>query len=181
MSQRLKNKKFFCISKDSVPDEYLLANLKSFGMEMLGSSEQADFIIGPINSISWDSSPEESIDRPVVVGWLTGKTDFQLDKALACGLDCILTEEMTLLEQKLALSLALQNCELIKRLRERVGKVTEQLRSAAIVERAKLILSNSKGCSELEAYKFLREQAMKKRISVLELANSVVDSHDIFS
>lgn len=181
MSQRLNNKKFFCVFNGAVTDDYLLANLKSFGMQLVEISDEADFIICEIGSLAWDDLPEESMDRPVVVGWLTGNTDFQLEKVLALGLDCILVREMTLLEQKLALSMGLQNCELNMRLRDRLSKVTEQLRSAAIIERAKLILSNSKECSELDAYKFLREQAMRKRISVLELANSVVDAHDIFS
>jgi AmiR/NasT family two-component response regulator len=88
---------------------------------------------------------------------------------------------MSLPEQKLSLLMGLRNRDLVKRLRDRLFKVTEQARSASVIERAKLILSDSKSLSDAEAYRFLRDQAMKKRVSVVDLAQSIIETHDIFS
>lgn len=181
MSAKLAGKSVAYIFKDTIPDDYLTANLKSFGMDVVDDAGDVDIIICAINSISWDDLPEEGPGRPAVVGWIAEGVDFRLDSVLACGLDCILSAQMTLAEQRLALLVGLQNLELNKRLRDRLLKVTEQLRAASVIEKAKIILTNKNGVSDLESYKLLREQAMNKRLTVSELANSIVEAHDILS
>jgi len=65
------------------------------------------------------------------------------------------------------------------RLRTRIDKLDETLRSFRSVERAKSILKEKRNLSEEEAYHFMRRQAMSQRVSVGAVAAAIVDSHDI--
>lgn len=66
-----------------------------------------------------------------------------------------------------------------QRLRARIDKLDETLRTLRIVERAKLILMGTKGMQEDEAYEFLRRQAMDRRVGVSTVAGAVVDAHEL--
>ena len=47
------------------------------------------------------------------------------------------------------------------------------------MERAKLILMKARNIDESEAYSYLRDQAMRKRISIGSVASLVVESSNI--
>lgn len=66
-----------------------------------------------------------------------------------------------------------------RRLRQRVEKLDDNLRSMKIIERAKVIMMQSKNLNEEEAYKQLRLRAMQRRVTIGALASSIVDSQDI--
>ncbi|MEQ8666295.1 MAG: ANTAR domain-containing protein [Rhodospirillales bacterium] len=65
------------------------------------------------------------------------------------------------------------------RLRRRVDKLDENLRTMRSVERAKSILMLERGMTEEEAYNFLRKQAMDRRASIGALATAIVDSQEL--
>ncbi len=66
-----------------------------------------------------------------------------------------------------------------RRLRGRILKLDDNLRTMRSVERAKAILMRSRKLSEEEAYHYLRGQAMERRVTIGALANAIVDSHDL--
>lgn len=66
-----------------------------------------------------------------------------------------------------------------RRLRSRIDKLDESLRTIRAVERAKSLLMEKRKMNEEEAYHFLRRTAMKRRISVGALANAIIDSSEI--
>jgi AmiR/NasT family two-component response regulator len=78
-------------------------------------------------------------------------------------------------------SLAVSRAQFLyeQRLRTRIDKLDETLRSFRSVERAKSILKEKRNLSEEEAYHFMRRQAMSQRVSVGAVAAAIVDSHDI--
>ncbi len=65
------------------------------------------------------------------------------------------------------------------RLRRRIDKLDENLRTMRSVERAKRILMGSRGLTEEEAYNYLRKQAMDRRASIGALATAIVDSQEL--
>lgn len=65
------------------------------------------------------------------------------------------------------------------RLRRRIDKLDENLRTMRRVERAKAILMKNRSISESEAYSYLRKQAMNKQTSIGVLANAIIDSHEL--
>jgi AmiR/NasT family two-component response regulator len=66
-----------------------------------------------------------------------------------------------------------------QRLRARIDKLDDTLRSFRSVERAKGILMEKQNLDEEEAYHFMRRQAMNQRVSVGAIAAAIIDSHDI--
>jgi len=66
-----------------------------------------------------------------------------------------------------------------KRLRDRIERLDQNLRTIRNVERAKNILVSTKGMSEDAAYRFLRKQAMERRTTVNAVAAAVIDSFEL--
>jgi AmiR/NasT family two-component response regulator len=75
--------------------------------------------------------------------------------------------------------LALNQFDYTKRLRDRIERLDQNLRTIRNVERAKSILVTTKGLSEDAAYKFLRKQAMERRTTVNAIAAAVIDSFEL--
>jgi AmiR/NasT family two-component response regulator len=74
---------------------------------------------------------------------------------------------------------AYKNFKYEKRLLSKIAKLEETLKSIRTVERAKLILMQARKVDESEAYAFLRDQAMKKRLSIGRVAALVMESGNI--
>lgn len=68
-----------------------------------------------------------------------------------------------------------------KRLRGRIDKLDESLRTMRSVERAKSLLIRVKNISEEEAYNYLRRQAMERRVTIGAVANAIIDSYELLS
>jgi AmiR/NasT family two-component response regulator len=66
-----------------------------------------------------------------------------------------------------------------RRQASKVAKLEETLRSYRKVEQAKVILMKRRKIGEPEAYTFLREQAMRKRVPISVIASVVVDSNEV--
>lgn len=65
-----------------------------------------------------------------------------------------------------------------RRLRQRIEKLDENLRSMKTIERAKVIMMQSKDLNEEDAYKHLRKQAMQRRVTIGALASG--ESHEFY-
>ena len=78
-------------------------------------------------------------------------------------------------------SLALARAQFLyeQRLRARIDKLDETLRSFRSVERAKSILMEKRNLDEENAYHFMRRQAMSQRVSMGTIATAIIDSYDI--
>lgn len=68
-----------------------------------------------------------------------------------------------------------------ERLRTKVRKLEETLRSVRKVEQAKSILMKNKNIEEQEAYEYLRKCAMDRRVPIGKVAAAVIDANDILS
>ena len=79
------------------------------------------------------------------------------------------------------LMMAREHFQYERRLRGRIDKLDENLRTMRLVERAKALLIRLKNLSEEEAYNFLRKQAMEKRVTIGAVASAIIDSHELLS
>lgn len=80
-----------------------------------------------------------------------------------------------------ALATGLAQFQYEKRLRARIDKLDDYIRSIRSVERAKAVIMARKRIDENEAYHYLRRQAMARRISIGELALAIVDTDELLS
>ena len=77
-----------------------------------------------------------------------------------------------------ALMVAHANFAYAGKLRQRIQKLDETSRTIRSVERAKTMLMQSRRMREEEAYRFIRSQAMTRRISIGAFAAAIVESGD---
>ena len=76
------------------------------------------------------------------------------------------------------LMVAHANFTYASRLRQRIQKLDETSRTIRSVERAKTMLMQARKMREEEAYRFIRNQAMTRRISIGAFASAIVESGD---
>ncbi len=77
--------------------------------------------------------------------------------------------------------LALNNARFQARQQSKIAKLEDTLRSYRKVEQAKAILMSRRKIGEPEAYGYLREQAMRRRVSIGVLATAIVDASEMLS
>ena len=77
--------------------------------------------------------------------------------------------------------LARNNAKYQRRQQTKIAKLEETLRSYRKVEQAKVILMRQRHIDEPEAYSFLREQAMRRRVPVGIIASAVVELNEVLS
>jgi AmiR/NasT family two-component response regulator len=79
------------------------------------------------------------------------------------------------------LILARSNSKYQQRQQSKIAKLEDTLRSYRKVEQAKAILMNQRAIGEPEAYNFLREQAMRRRVPVGVIASAVVELSEVLA
>ena len=77
--------------------------------------------------------------------------------------------------------LALNTARFQARQQSKIAKLEDTLRSYRKVEQAKAILMSRRKIGEPEAYGYLREQAMRRRVSIGALATAIVDASEMLS
>lgn len=60
-----------------------------------------------------------------------------------------------------------------------VGRLEQRLNSLRKIAKAKAILMNTRGLSEDDAYKVIRDQAMAKRVTTEEIADALINANEI--
>jgi AmiR/NasT family two-component response regulator len=146
-----------------------------------------DKVPGDVDVLVLEQS-ENLIDR---LPWVPGEptcaliTVVAVDRPADLGRLCDCTPEAVLFVPAHAeaitgtVLLALNQFDYTKRLRDRIERLDQNLRTIRNVERAKSILVATRGLSEDAAYKFLRKQAMERRTTVNAVASAVIDSFEL--
>lgn len=115
----------------------------------------------------------------VFVALVQAQREVNFAEMMNCAPHGVLARPFTVQGALAGLLLARSQALYEQRLRARIDKLDDNLRTMRLVEQAKAILMRQKNVSEEEAYRFLRQQAMERRVSIGALAAVVVDSHDL--
>ena len=130
-------------------------------------------------------------DLPQRIPWIPGEPEAALilvdrgegalDLRLMhnCAAHSVLHYPVTARSAQACLALARGHYLYEKRLRGRIDKLDESLRTMRSVERAKALLIRLKHVTEEEAYNYLRKQAMERRVTIGAVANAIIDSHEL--
>lgn len=127
---------------------------------------------------------------PTRLPWLPGaakaalvgiipRTPVDLELLKSCAADAVLHRPFEAQAIRVSLAQAWNRFGYEQRLRARIDKLDETLRTVRIVERAKAILVRARNIGEDEAYHVIRRQAMERRLSVGAVAEAIVDSQEI--
>ncbi len=135
----------------------------------------AEFNAQLIDRIPW--GPGDPLAALIVVLPVTATPDLVALKG--CAPDAALHKPFTAPAVLAALMLSRSNFLYQRRLRQRIEKLDDTLRTIRTVERAKAILMQTRQIGEDEAYRFLRRRAMDRQVSINAVAAAVVDAHEI--
>ena len=80
-----------------------------------------------------------------------------------------------------AIAVARINAGFQRRLRTKIAKLEERLRTVRKVDQAKAILMEKRHIDEPQAFAFLRELAMRRRVPIGVVASLVVESNEVLS
>ncbi|CAM5761352.1 hypothetical protein LMIY3S_00110 [Labrys miyagiensis] len=123
--------------------------------------------------------PGEPSSALVVVD--DGKEPLNLELIHNCAGHGVLHYPATSRMIQTVLMLSREGFQYERRLRGRIDKLDDSLRTTRLVERAKSLLVRMKNMTDEEAYSFLRTRAMEKRVTIAIVASTVIDSYELLS
>lgn len=155
--------------------EAVLVNRHAGSLPSDGAIIICDYAPNLERRLPW--TPGEATAALIVM--LPSRDGFSSSLLEALTPDAILARPFTANAIKAALVMGYSQFRYERRLRNKAAKLEENLRAVRSIERAKAIVMNTRGMNSEDAYQFIRSQAMTRRISVSNLADAIVSSHDL--
>jgi response regulator NasT len=139
---------------------------------------QPDVIFVDVDSPDRDTlenmrSVSDVLPRPIVMFVEESEASLAED-ALRAGVSAYIVDGLSAKRVKPILDVAILRFKVFQKMREELDKAKSDLASRKIVERAKGLLMEQRKLNEEDAYKLLRNTAMKEGKSILEIADSLI-------
>lgn len=119
--------------------------------------------------------------RPTIIGVVDYENPIMLEFVLEIGAVAMMSKPVRSFGLLTTLVLARSNWQKLRDAESQVAKVEKRLISQRKIEKAKAILMEMHRISEQDAYKTIRDRAMSKRIAVEEIAESIINAHELLS
>jgi len=116
--------------------------------------------------------------RPIICFSEDGSRD-RMHAALEAGVSAYVAAGLSAEWVKAVLDVAVARFEVDQKLREELSETRMRLAERKIIERAKGLLMNRHRCTEDEAYRKLRRQAMDRNLKLSDVAQRMIDVADL--
>jgi response regulator NasT len=116
--------------------------------------------------------------RPIICFSEDGNRD-RMHAALEAGVSAYVAAGLSAEWVKAVLDVAVARFEVDQRLRDELSETRMKLAERKIIERAKGLLMDRHRCTEDEAYRKLRRQAMDKNLKLSDVAQRMIDVADL--
>lgn len=139
---------------------------------------QPDVIFVDVDSPDRDTlenmrNVSDLLPRPIVM-FVEESGASLAEDALRAGVSAYIVDGLSAKRVKPILDVAILRFKVFQKMREELDKAKSDLASRKIVERAKGLLMEQRKLNEEDAYKLLRNTAMKEGKSILEIADSLI-------
>jgi len=139
---------------------------------------QPDVIFVDVDSPDRDTlenmrSVSAVMPRPIVM-FVEESAASLAEEALRAGVSAYIVDGLSAKRVKPILDVAILRFKVFQKMKEELDKAKSDLASRKVVERAKGLLMEQRKLSEEDAYKLLRNTAMKEGKSILEIADSLI-------
>ncbi len=139
---------------------------------------QPDVIFVDVDSPDRDTlenmrSVSDVLPRPIVM-FVEESGASLAEEALRAGVSAYIVDGLSEQRVKPILDVAILRFKVFQKMREELDKAKSDLASRKVVERAKGLLMEQRRLSEEDAYRLLRNTAMKEGKSILEIADSLI-------
>jgi AmiR/NasT family two-component response regulator len=122
-----------------------------------------------------------SADSPIVIAIVTYENPTIIDAVLKIGAEGLIASPVRSFGLLSALVLARQMDQRVRGLTRNVRRLEQKLEGIRKTSEAKSILMQTRGLSEVDAFRVMREQAMAKRVTIEEIAGAIVNANEILS
>lgn len=120
-------------------------------------------------------------DAPIVIAIVNYENPTVIDTVLKIGAKGLIASPVRSFGLLPALVLAHQLGQQMRSLARQTRRLEEKLTGIRKTSEAKSILMRTRGLSETDAYRVIREQAMAKRATIEEIASAIVNANDILT
>lgn len=120
-------------------------------------------------------------NRIPLISVITYENPTFIDQALRLGCKASISTPIRVSGLLSAIIFALYLGKQTRQLTDRVERLEKKIQGVRLVSEAKTILMHMHAIGEEQAYEILRQQAMDKRISIEDLARSLIQANDVFS
>jgi len=117
-------------------------------------------------------------DRPVVMFAQDGRTE-TIKAAVEAGLAAYVVDGLTPERVMPVIEVAIARFAQFQELRGELNKAKTSLAERKLVEKAKGILMQRRGCNEEEAYRSMRKMAMDQKARIVDIANKIIAAADL--
>ena len=118
-------------------------------------------------------------DSPPVVPIVTYENPVIVEAVLKLNAFSMITSPVKSFGVLTAILIAVNQAERARERDKYVARLEGRLAAMRKVSKAKAILMNTRGLSEDEAYKAIRDQAMSKRVTAEEIADAVIRANEL--
>lgn len=188
MLRRLRSMRVLVIHPDDPERQMFLAHLKRIGCQVDvvwptpdTLPEKVDVVLFLLsktndqNTLSWMAS-NDAIARIAIISFETPEILTELERLNVHG---VLTKPIRIFGILAVLTTAVGLFRHENRLKQRVRSLDETLKARRKIEQAVSILSETKGISEEEAYRRLRDKSQNSQSSIAEIADAIIASSDV--
>jgi len=157
------------------PDQDLVSSLQQVEPDMLVINVKvpdSDFLqnIAQVNQIQ---------PVPVVLFSEDDNQDL-VESVIRCGVSAYVVDGLEANRIEPIINVAMARFEQMQGLRKELADTKQVLAERKLVERAKGILMSRRDMNEEDAYKTLRDLAMKRNQRIAEVANDVIEADELF-
>lgn len=126
---------------------------------------------------SWPATCEAG----VIIAIIGYENPTIFDDMLQIGASAVMTTPIRSTGVLAALVMSLGQHQEMQELRKRIARLEQKLSSVTQITEAKAVLMRTRGITDAEAYRVIREQAMSKRVAIEEIARAIVHANALLS
>ena len=130
--------------------------------------------------LSWVASLHESYPCPTVMFSRDERSE-TIQEATRAGVSAYAVGKLTGARVKTIIEAAVARFYEFRALQEELEKTKTNLAERKIIERAKELVAQQRGCNESQAYEILRKMAMNRRKRLAEISQDVLSVADVLT
>lgn len=114
-----------------------------------------------------------------IIMFVEGSDGALAREAIRSGISAYIVDGLTPPRVQPVVDIAIERFKMIDTLKKELEKSQESLEARKLIERAKGILMDKRGMSEAQAFKSMRELAMKESITIKQVSENILSVFDL--